>query len=105
MTEAMKFLQSLDWSVGSADVDCGGPEHIVLGALKNRRRVRDEYIAKFGFAVLDDRAIDALRPYGPFIEVGAGSGYWSYELRVAGLDSLPTDPGTGTYSEAKLGDI
>lgn len=45
----------------------------------------------FGYAVLDEATIDSLRKYAPFIEIGAGAGYWSYCLCRAGVDSIPTD--------------
>jgi len=90
-TEAVRFLESAGWNSA----------HYARSAYMLREkayRIREKYIAKFGFAILDGRTIETLRPYGPFIEVGAGSGYWSYELRLAGVDSLPTDPGKKLYS-------
>ncbi len=53
---------------------------------------RMEFIEMFGFAVLTMSAVDFLRPYGPLLEVGAGSGYWSQELIEAGIDTVATDP-------------
>ena len=59
--------------------------------------LRDAFVAKFGFGVLTARAIDDLidliDPDAQILEVGAGSGYWAYELQAAGLDVRPTDPG------------
>ena len=45
----------------------------------------------FGFAVLDAATVEALRRYGPFVEVGAGAGYWAWEFRSRGIDIVPTD--------------
>ena len=59
--------------------------------------VRDRFIARFGFAVLTAAVAAAIAPYAPLLEVGAGSGYWSYEFRRAGVDIIATDPGTGRY--------
>lgn len=59
--------------------------------------VRDAFIAKFGFAVLTAATVEALRAYAPYVEVGAGSGYWTHELQRAGIDAVATDPGTGRY--------
>jgi hypothetical protein len=59
--------------------------------------LRHEYIAKFGFAVIDDGVIEILRKYQPIVEIGAGSGYWGFELRKAGIDIIPTDPKIGRY--------
>lgn len=69
-------------------------------------RLRDDHIKRFGFAVLTEEVVETLAAQigreTPIVEVGAGSGYWSYELTQAGFNSLPTDPGGGrqfgTYS-------
>lgn len=53
---------------------------------------RDACIKKYGFAILTDAAIESLRPFAPFVEIGAGSGYWAYELQKAGIDVVATDP-------------
>ncbi len=66
-----------------------------------RYRVREEFIVRFGFAVITERVIRSVASYAPLLEVGCGSGYWSYELRKAGVDVIATDPGTGRYGEKK----
>lgn len=38
-----------------------------------------------------DEAIETIAEYGPVLEVGAGSGYWSYVLSEAGVDVIATD--------------
>lgn len=58
---------------------------------------RNIFIARFGFAVLTAAAVKFIANYSPLLEVGAGSGYWSYELRKSGVDVIATDPGTGKY--------
>ena len=59
--------------------------------------LRDAFIARFGFAVLTGRAIsrliDLIGEDAQIVEVGAGSGYWAYELQAAGMDVRATDPG------------
>lgn len=60
-------------------------------------RVREEFIVRFGFAVITESVIRSVAAYAPLVEVGCGSGYWSYELRKAGVDVIATDPGTGRY--------
>ena len=55
-------------------------------------KVRWEFIDKFGFAILSLGAVEAIRPYQPLLELGAGSGYWSYELKRFGIDVIATDP-------------
>lgn len=59
--------------------------------------VRDDFIRRFGFAVLTPEAVEAIQPHAPILEVGAGSGYWGWELRQAGVEIVATDPGTGRY--------
>jgi hypothetical protein len=59
--------------------------------------LRQEYIARFGFAIITDDLIKAITSYEPLLEIGCGSGYWTYELRKAGADVLPTDPAIGKY--------
>jgi hypothetical protein len=54
---------------------------------------REAFIDQFGFAILSYGAIEAIRPYAPILEIGAGSGYWAYELQRAGVDVIATDPG------------
>jgi hypothetical protein len=68
-------------------------------------RLRDEYIPKFGFAIPDRAAIEVLKHYAPLVEVGAGSGYWSYELLKAGVDVIATEPGTGQYRVFREPDV
>src|SRR5580765_6867975 len=58
---------------------------------------RDRFIQKYGFAVLHEPAIEAMRLYAPLLEIGAGSGYWSHELQKHGIDIIATDPGTNKY--------
>ena len=53
---------------------------------------RDQHIEMFGFAVLNRATVEFIRPYGPLLEIGAGLGYWAYELRQAGIDVAATDP-------------
>jgi hypothetical protein len=53
---------------------------------------RSDCIKRFGFAVLTESAITELKPFAPFMEVGAGNGYWSYELQKRGVECVATDP-------------
>jgi hypothetical protein len=58
---------------------------------------RRDFIETFGFSILDRRTVDLLHGHSPILEVGAGTGYWSHELRKAGADVVATDlvPGEG----------
>jgi hypothetical protein len=60
-------------------------------------RAREKFINRYGFAVLTRAAIEAMRPYAPLLEIGAGSGYWTYELRKYGVDCIATDTMNGQY--------
>jgi hypothetical protein len=60
--------------------------------------VRDQFVATFGFAILTRETIETLRQFEPILEVGSGSGYWSYELQQAGIDCIATDSHTGNYN-------
>jgi hypothetical protein len=60
-------------------------------------RTREKFINRYGFAVLYRAAIEAMRPYAPLLEIGAGSGYWTYELRKYGVDCIATDTMDGQY--------
>ena len=63
--------------------------------------LRDEFIARYGYAILTADAIGhvqrCLGGGARILEVGAGSGYWSYEFGRAGTDCVASDPGTGEY--------
>ena len=63
------------------------PTHTV-DCKRNRRR---ELIKRYAFSIPTRAVIDQLAPLGPFIEVGAGTAYWSYELQQAGADVVATD--------------
>ena len=59
--------------------------------------LREKFITRYGFAILWRGAIEVMRPYAPLIEIGAGSGYWTYELRNYGIDCIATDTMDGEY--------
>lgn len=52
---------------------------------------RQDLIGKFGFAVPTGATIEGMRDWGPYIEVGSGTGYWAWEMRRAGIDVVATD--------------
>jgi hypothetical protein len=89
VTAAMDWLKEMNWERRN---------NFSLYSLSSEQfRIRDKFIAKFGFAILTDEVVQAILPFSPFVEVGAGSGYWSYELIKAGAQSVATDPQTGKY--------
>jgi hypothetical protein len=102
-TEAEAFLESRGLAIAQMrgwphlhrTLEDAGPRP--WESLLHHHQTREAYIARFGFAVLTAPIVRALAPYAPLLEVGAGSGYWTYELKKAGIDSIATDPGTGRY--------
>lgn len=59
--------------------------------------VRSMFISKYGFAAPNKEALQTIAAASPILEVGAGSGYWSYELRKLGADVIATDPALTRY--------
>ena len=53
---------------------------------------RDYFIDQYGYAILNRPTIELLRDYSPILEIGAGTGYWAYELQKHGVRTVPTDP-------------
>lgn len=56
----------------------------------------------YGFAIPNQAAIDTIAKYGPVVEMGAGTGYWAWLLRRAGVDVLaydkyPVEGGANSY--------
>jgi hypothetical protein len=62
-----------------------------LAGIRKNHELRRRVLERFGYAVLTRDAVERLVPYGPFIEVGAGTGYWCYELQKAGCIAIATD--------------
>jgi hypothetical protein len=55
------------------------------------RLARQAVIRDWGFSLPCAEAVEALSRHGPWIEIGAGTGYWSAMLRAGGLDVVATD--------------
>lgn len=68
-----------------------------MDALTGEFMAREKFIQKYGFAILWSGAIEAIRPHAPLVEIGAGSGYWTYELQSHGIDCIATDTMEGSY--------
>lgn len=85
------MCDSLSW----ASISSG----LRLKNITHEFEVRESFIEKFGFSVLTDAAIKLIAGYQPIVEVGAGSGYWAYELQKHGVIVHPTDPCTGRYRD------
>jgi hypothetical protein len=91
MTEAEQFLEANHFKLQRAY----GYQH--FKDYDSQIELRQQFSARFGLAILDTRTLNLVRSFSPLLEVGSGSGYWAHELRKAGADIIPTDPGTGKY--------
>ena len=60
---------------------------------------RRELIAKYGFAVPTNEALDAVGRCSPsgVVEVGAGTGYWAHLLQQRGVDVAAFDIEPGSF--------
>lgn len=101
-TEAVRFLRNRVPSLlrrkgGGYDISLGDVGEYMKGV-----SLREEFIRLYGFAILDRDTIDALVDFAPLLEVGAGSGYWTYELRKAGVDVIATDVEPGEDNRYKF---
>lgn len=52
---------------------------------------RESCVNYYAWAIPDDEALDAIQPFSPIIELGAGTGYWAMLLRLRGVDIKPFD--------------
>jgi hypothetical protein len=68
-----------------------------------RLAARKKLIWAYSWAVPSAEAIGALAGRGPWVELGAGTGYWTWLLRQAGAGVLAWDlhPGVPLWSEVK----
>jgi hypothetical protein len=79
--------------------------------------VRLALAQRFAYVVPDAASLTMLRELGPLVEMGAGTGYWAYQLRAAGADVIAFDaappdgdipnryhPPTPTWTEVLHGD-
>jgi len=58
-------------------------------------RQRDYVIKQYGFAIPCKEAIEELCKYQPLIEVGAGSGYWTWLLNRCDINCIASDNCSG----------
>lgn len=67
-----------------------------LNTVMRRSTSRRECVLKYAFAVPNQAALDTIAKHTPIVELGAGTGYWSYLLRqmgvrVVAIDEAPID--------------
>ena len=69
--------------------------HVGLDAV-NRvvrwHRGKRRAIRTYSHGILTESMIEGLRKYGPFLEVGSGTGYWASEFKQRDIDIIATDP-------------
>lgn len=62
-----------------------------VGGYIRQFSLREKMLKGFCFAVLTRAMVERIKPYGPILEVGAGTGYWAHEFKKAGVDYIATD--------------
>jgi hypothetical protein len=68
------------------------PASKVLVERMTRTTQRREKLTRiFGFAIPTMEVLHRIKSFSPILEVGAGTGYWSYELRELGTEVIATD--------------
>ena len=55
---------------------------------------RQAFIRRFGFAIPDTAGLGIIERHQPLLKVGAGLGYWAYELQSNRVDIIATDRDT-----------
>lgn len=68
-------------------------------------RHRDTMVQKYSWAIPGENALKVISSYGPIVEMGAGSGYWSYLLRGMGVDVIAYDHGDKWHPDIEDGKI
>ena len=61
------------------------------GARELLRDMRDMLVRLHAWAVPSKEAIEVAARYSPLVEVGAGTGYWAWLLKLAGADVVAYD--------------
>jgi len=88
MTEYEKHIKSLGFP------ENGDPYWYLKNfeAFRKATEERDKCVAKYSWAILTEETISRLEKYQPFLEIGAGTGYWAYEFRKKGIQIIATEP-------------
>lgn len=67
--------------------------------------IRTKFVTKYAWAIPNQAALDALKKYGPIVEMGAGNGYWAYCMRNEGVDVIAYDEVIGERYQTLGGDV
>ncbi|HZZ31751.1 MAG TPA: hypothetical protein VFE10_07120, partial [Phenylobacterium sp.] len=65
------------------------------GTAETLREARQAFVRQWGFSLPCREAVTALRGFGPILEVGAGTGFWTAVMRAAGHHMIATDLAAG----------
>jgi len=67
---------------------------------------RKSLVEKYAWSIPSDEVIEYIAEHSPVQELGAGSGYWTHELRKAGarVRAIDIDPPEDTWSRVITGD-
>lgn len=79
----LDYWNRLAWGVR----ELGSPEAFVARFFEPQNRLRRQY----AWAIPTEPAIRAIAAFSPLVEIGAGTGYWTWLLRQAGADVIPYD--------------
>lgn len=66
-------------------------EHDWLWADQINPASRRDLVLEYAWAIPTTNAVAMLLPYGPFVEIGAGTGYWAWMLAQMGADVVAYD--------------
>lgn len=58
----------------------------------HREGERQKLVAEYAWAIPSEEALQTIAAEGPIVEIGAGNGYWAWELEKRGVDILAYDP-------------
>jgi hypothetical protein len=58
---------------------------------EDARHDRNRLVNRYSYAIPTPEAIEAIASYSPILEIGAGTGYWAWLLRLARADVVAVD--------------
>jgi hypothetical protein len=61
--------------------------------LSEAYNIRKNMLKRYAWAIPSNKAIATMAKYGPYVEMGAGTGYWAWCLDQAGVKVIPYDIG------------
>jgi len=82
-------------------------QHDNYDSIVDNWKLRGELVRKYAWAIPNQEALATLAKFQPLVEIGAGTGYWAYELRKRGVkidayDQFPANGDDWTEEEESL---